>query len=434
MMLRRARELEEMTVACRRDLHRYPESGFLEFRTMSVIYHTLLSLGYEVRYGESVTDTRAILGLPPKERIEREKARAIAEGADEKLISALPDGCTGIVAVINGTKGGSGRTVAFRFDMDANELSESHETAHRPFAEGFSSLHESTMHACGHDGHIAIGLTAARLIAENRAAFSGRVKLIFQPAEEGVRGAHAMTAAGVADDVDFFFSGHIGISALRSGTLYTSAGGFMCAAKYDVEFLGGSAHAALRPEQGRNALLAAAQAALSLHGISRHGEGASRVNVGVLNAGSGRNIIPEHALLQFELRGENESVIEYMKERSAAIIRSAADIYAVDHCMDCVGASGTFLPDPGLAHELAMIAEESGIFSEVYEYGEMKASEDCTELMNRVVCSGGKATYFLFGSALSAPHHTPRFDFDEKTLTDAAAFLAMLAVKYAGCR
>ncbi len=430
-LIKKAQEHEADTISVRRDLHKYPESGFFEFRTMSIVYHTLISLGYEVRYGESVTKPEAIIGLPSKSRIEEEKKRAISEGADEKLVLSLPDGCTGVVGVIHGSKSGEGKTVAFRFDIDSNELSEAHSNIHKPYEEGFSSVHKGLSHACGHDGHTAIGLTLARIIAESKDNFSGTVKLIFQPAEEGVRGAAGMVAAGVVDDVDIFFSGHIGISANRAGSIYTSTGAFLCATKFDVEFIGKSAHAGLRPQEGKNALLAAAQAALSLHGISRHGGGASRINVGVLNAGTSRNIIPDHAVLRFETRGENSEINNFMIKRAEAVIKSSACIYDVDAKTECVGRADSFVPDPEFAREIAQLAKESGIYSEVHEYGEMNASEDCSEFMNRVVSRGGKASYFLYGTNLASAHHTSEFDFDEKTMTDAVAFLSVLAIKYA---
>lgn len=430
-LIKRAKDLEAYTVAVRRDLHKHPESGFFEFRTMSIIYHTLVELGFDVRYGEAVTDTNAILGLPSKTRIEEEKSRAVSEGADEELIRSLPDGCTGLVAVLHGTGIGKGKTVAFRFDIDSNELSESESDNHKPHSEGFSSIHKGMAHACGHDGHTAIGLSLAKILAENKDEFSGTVKLIFQPAEEGVRGAAGMVASGVVDDVDYFFSGHIGISANRSGVLFTSTDKFLCASKFDAEFFGKSSHAGLKPEEGKNALLAAAQAALSLHGISRHGAGASRINVGVLNAGTGRNVIPDHALLLFETRGENSEINGFMVERAEAIIKASAEIYGVDFRMQCVGRADSIVPDPIFAHEIALIAKDSSIYSEVHEYGIMSASEDCSEFINRVVSHGGKATYLLFGSKLASAHHTSEFDFDEKTMTDAVAFLSILALKYA---
>ena len=296
---------------------------------------------------------------------------------------------------------------------------------------GYASIHDGFAHTCGHDGHVAIGLTLAKLLSENLDLFSGKVKLIFQPAEEGVRGARAMVSAGVVDDVDYFFSGHIGIAADKSKTIFASTENFLCATKFDAEYFGESSHAGLKPEEGRNALLAAAQSAISLHSISRHSLGSSRINVGVISGGSGRNVIPSYAQIQFETRGENSKINDFMKSRAKTIIESSALMYDVEYSIKCVGDAESFEIKDDFGTEIAAEACQSGIFDNVQEKGSMNASEDCTAFMNRVESRGGKATYMMLGTDLKSNHHTPEFDFDEQTLTDAAAFFAILAVKYA---
>ena len=429
-IIKRSRDLYCETVRIRRDLHKYPEKGFCEYRTVSVIVGYLSELGYDVKYGNEVIDPHSVLGLPHKDILAREKIRAINDGADKKLVESLCDGGTAVVATISSQRSGGGKTVASRFDMDCNELYESDASDHIPASTGFSSKYAGCAHACGHDGHVAIGLTLARLLAENRDSIGGTVKLIFQPAEEGVRGANAMVAAGVVDDVDYFFSGHIGIAATKKGTMFASTGAFLCATKYDAEFFGVSSHAGLKPEEGKNALLAAAHATLALHTISRHGKGASRINVGVINGGTSRNVIPDYAKIQFETRGETNEINDYVKSRARSIISSSASMYDVDYKLNCVGHADAFVNDPEYAKEIADFANGTGVFSEVYVNGKMNASEDCTAFMNRVVERGGKASYFMFGTHLKSPHHTSKFDFDENVMTDAAAFLAILALKY----
>ncbi len=430
-LIKKAYELREETVGIRRDIHKYPEQGFCEFRTCSVIIKRLQELGFDVKFGNSAIRTESVLGLPDRKTLECEKERAISEGADRSIVNLLDNGGTAVVASIKGTQGGSGKTVAFRFDIDCNELTESIDCKHLPAKNGFGSVHDGCMHACGHDGHIAIGLTLAHLLSDNKELFSGTVKLIFQPAEEGVRGAQAMVDAETVDDVDHFLSGHIGISAVQPSTLYTSTGEFLCASKFDADFFGTASHAGLKPEEGRNALLAAAQSALSLHSISRHGSGPSRINVGVIAGGSGRNVIADHAQIQFETRGGNAKINEYMVKSAERIVASAASMYDVDHLLKCVGKADDFEPDPDFAHEIAITAENSGIYKSIFEYASMNASEDCTAFMNRVAARGGRASYMLFGTELAAPHHTPMFDFDENTMTEASAFLSILAIKYA---
>ena len=430
-IIEEAKLLREEAVRLRRDFHKFPERGFCEFRTASIIIKYLTDLGFDVRYGSDVISTDHIFGAPDSTLLSTEKNRALSEGVSEEIVDALYGGATGVVATIKGDGSGNGKVVAFRFDIDCNELSEAVDESHRPFKEGFSSVHDGCAHACAHDGHVAIGLTLAKFLSANRDSFSGTVKLIFQPAEEGVRGAAAMVAAGVVDDVDYFFSGHLGISADRRGAFACSTDRFLCASKFDAEFFGKSAHAGLSPQSGNNALLAAAQAALSLHGISRHGDGASRINVGVINGGSGRNVIPEYAKIMFETRGESDHINSYMVERAQSIIKASAEIYGVDYDMRCVGHASSFKPDTDFSKEVLEIACETEIFNNVIIKANMNASEDCTAFMNRVVGNGGKASYFLFGTDLASPHHTPNFDINEDSLVDAVAMLAVIAISFA---
>lgn len=123
---------------------------------------------------------------------------------------------------------------------------------------------------------------------------------------------------------------------------------FMATTKFDVRFTGVAAHAGGKPEEGRNALLAAAQAAIALHGIAPHSEGASRVNVGVMQAGSGRNVVPADALLKVETRGESEAINQYVFERAQAVITGAAALYGVTAGINLMGAATSSVPSrPG---------------------------------------------------------------------------------------
>ena len=430
-LIEEAKLLRDEAVRLRRDFHKYPERGFCEFRTASVIVNYLLDLGFDVKYGKDVVNKDYIFGAPDAELLASEKSRALSEGVSEELIDAMDGGATAVVATVKGTKAGNSKVVAFRFDIDCNELSESSCKEHRPNAEGFASVHNGCTHACGHDGHAAIGLALAKLLSANKDTFSGTVKLIFQPAEEGVRGAAAMVAAGVVDDVDYFFSGHLGISANKRGTLACSSDSFLCASKFDAEFFGKSAHAGLAPQAGNNALLAAAQATLSLHGISRHGDGASRINVGVISGGSGRNVIPEYSKIMFETRGETDLINSYMVDRAESIIKASAEIYGVDSKMRCVGHASSYKPDAEFSQIIYGIVNETALFDNVVLKAEMNASEDCTAFMNRVTENGGKASFFMYGTDLASPHHTPEFDINEDSLVDAIALLAIMAIKFA---
>ena len=155
------------------------------------------------------------------------------------------------------------------------------------------------------------------------------------------------------------------------------------------------------------------------------------INVGVISGGSVRNVIPSYAQIQFETRGENSEINEYMKSRAKTIIEASALTFDVKSKLECVGDAEGYTVNDEFGDEVAAEARKSGIFDIVNAKGNMNASEDCTAFMNRVISRGGKATYMMFGSDLTSNHHTPEFDFDEQTMTDASALLMLLVLKYA---
>ena len=423
-----AEELKDEMVERRRDLHRHPETGWTEFRTASMIIGELKNLGYDVKFGADVIDEKSMMGVPSEAELADYMQRAINEGADPELVKKMAGGKTGIVATLKTDK--PGKTVAFRFDMDCNDVEEERCDEHRPAKEGFASEHKKAMHACGHDGHVTIGLSAAKLLAANKARLAGTVKLIFQPAEEGVRGAFAMMNAGVVDDVDYLFGGHIGFKATADNCLVTMTDGFLATTKLDAEFTGVSAHAGAAPEQGKNALLAAAQAAISLNTIPRHSKGSSRINVGVLNAGTGRNVVPDIAAIKLETRGATTEIDEYMVTEAKRILNACAAMYDVKVKITMAGAAPACFADKELGHEVAELIEEKCHYDEVVEYVDMGGSEDCGYFMERVQQHGGRALYMMYGTKIAAGHHNSHFDFNEDCLWKAAATVTEIAVHF----
>jgi len=423
-----AEELKDEMVERRRDLHRHPETGWTEFRTASMIIGELKKLGYDVKFGADVIDEKSMMGVPSEAELADYMQRAISEGADPELVKKMAGGKTGIVATLKTDK--PGKTVAFRFDMDCNDVEEERCDEHRPAKDGFASEHKKAMHACGHDGHVTIGLSAAKLLAANKARLAGTIKLIFQPAEEGVRGAFAMMNAGVVDDVDYLFGGHIGFKATADNCLVTMTDGFLATTKLDAEFTGVSAHAGAAPEQGKNALLAAAQAAISLNTIPRHSKGSSRINVGVLNAGTGRNVVPDIAAIKLETRGATTEIDEYMVTEAKRILNACAAMYDVKVKITMAGAAPACFADKELGHEVAELIEEKCHYDEVVEYVDMGGSEDCGYFMERVQQHGGRALYMMYGTKIAAGHHNNHFDFNEDCLWKAAATVTEIAVHF----
>ena len=412
-------------VARRRDLHKHPEVAWTEYRTASIVAAALTELGYEVHTGAEVVKTEAMMGVPPAQELAEQEKRALAQGAAPAWLGKMHGGKTGVVGVLRFAR--PGPTVALRFDMDANDMVESDDAAHRPNHEGFTSSNKGAMHACGHDGHTVIGLTVAEVLASLQDELAGTIKFIFQPAEEGARGAKAMVAAGVADDVDYLLGMHLGMNLRKTGQVSCNTEGFLATTKIDAEFTGVPAHAGAAPEQGHNALLAAACAALNLHAIARHSQGASRINVGVMHAGTGRNVVPARALLKLETRGTTSAVERYMYEQAVRILHAAAAMYDVKVALQEMGGAAGGGNTPALVARLEEVARRNGVFSEILPAVNIGGSEDCTYFMERVQQRGGQAAYIMVGTEESAGHHDSRFDFDEQAMPLAAQFLALAA-------
>lgn len=418
--------------AWRRDFHHFAESGWVEFRTAAKVAEILHQLGYQLALGRDVVDADSRMGLPDEATLAQALIRAREQGAPEKWLAAFEGGFTGIVATLD--TGRPGPTLAFRVDMDALDLSEAEDESHRPFRDGFASCNPGMMHACAHDGHTTIGLGLAQVLKQYEGQLNGIIKLIFQPAEEGTRGARAMVAAGALDNIDYFTAIHIG-TGVPAGTVVCGADNFMATTKFDARFTGVAAHAGGKPEEGRNALLAAAQAALALHSIAPHSEGASRVNVGVMQAGSGRNVVPASALLKVETRGETDAINQYVFERARSVIAGAATLYGVSADVRMMGAATASAPTPAWVNYLREQASQvDGVRQAIDKVKAPAGSENATLMMARVQQNDGIASYMVFGTDLSAGHHNEKFDFDERIMTVAINTLARTALNFPWAR
>lgn len=408
----------------RRDFHKYAESGWVEFRTASIVASKLASWGFEVKAGREVVAEEARMGVPPKKFLREQEERALGQGAAAEWMEHLSGGFTGVVGILDSGK--PGPTIAFRVDMDALDLQESAEPDHVPVSGNFASVNTNMMHACGHDAHTSIGLGLAAVLSQHKDQLQGRVKLIFQPAEEGVRGAKAMVEAGVVDDVDYLFACHVG-AGIPLGEVVCGTFGYLATTKIDVTYTGVAAHAGGQPEEGKNALLAACSAVMNLHAISRHSSGNSRINVGALQAGSGRNIIPHHASFKLETRGETSEVNEYILSRAMDIIQGSAAMYDVTSCIDIVGKASSSDPSTELLPFIRAQASKVDEVHSILDANQASGSEDATYFLERVKQRGGLATYMLFGTTLAAGHHNEKFDIAEEVMKIAVKTLASCA-------
>ncbi len=426
-IVRAAQGLKDKTIARRRDFHKYAEAAWTEFRTASVVAKTLADLGYEVLTGDEAVEATAMMGVPSAAELDRHFQRAVGQGAPVAWAEKMRGGKTGVVGVMRFTN--PGPTVALRVDMDANDLVEAADEKHRPYREGFASANTGAMHGCGHDGHTATGLGVAEVLAGLKDRLAGTIKLIFQPAEEGVRGAKAMVARGVVDDVSYVIGAHLGINLKKTGQVACRTEGFLATTKLDAIFTGKPAHAGGAPEQGRNAILAAATATLNLHAISRHSQGASRINVGVIQGGTGRNVIPAQALIKVETRGATTAINDYVYGEAVRIIEAAAGMHGCTVTMQLMGGAAGCENDEALVARIGQVAKRQGLFSEILPAGNIGGSEDCTFFMERVQQKGGQAAYVMIGTELTAGHHDGFFDINEDALVPGIALLAGVAAE-----
>lgn len=393
----------------RREFHRYPESGWTEFVTTAKIVKTLREMGFCVKLGPDIINREFILG-----RDEDDVAHALKEAEtliDAELLTQM-DGLSGCAAILE--TGKPGPVFAFRFDIDCVQVQESNASEHRPHAEGFASTRPGLMHACGHDGHAAIGLGVANWLMKNQAQLKGTYKLIFQPAEEGVRGAKPITESGILDDVDYFLALHLGAGAKENEVLLDIKG-MQCSTKIDFTFQGKSAHAGADPHQGNNALAGACNAAMLMLAAPRHGEGSTRVNVGTIRAGEGRNVIPASGQLQIEVRGANQTITTFLEDYVTRCAESSALLYGLTYQKRLMGEAIDITNSPEMITLLTEVVETIPTIR-INNDSCLGGSEDASIMIRRVQDRGGLAAYILVGSDLPGGHHQTRFDFNEQAM------------------
>ena len=418
----------DQLIEIRRHLHTMPEEGWSEFTTTAFIVGKLREYGYEVLLGKKVINPDNCLGRNLKV-VEAGLKLARENGVSEELLAEM-DGLTGCVGVMD--TGRPGPTLAIRFDIDCVPVTESTEDCHIPAREGFISKRPGLMHACGHDAHTSTGLAVAHWFADNVDQMNGKIKILFQPAEEGVRGAAGMAASGILDDADYFLGAHIAMMC-KSGEVSVNPYGFLCTTKLDVTYTGRPAHAGVEPNAGHNAMAAACNAFVQLLGIARHGSGMTRINVGQLVAGEGRNVIPSHAVMKMEVRGETGEINQYMYDSAVNIIKGCALSQNCEYTIEKMGEAVDLTNDPELVKVLTEAVGNVEGMTARQDPMNFGGSEDATILARRVQAHGGKAAFFVLGADRPSGHHTAKFDIDEKALDKGLAVWAnaiKLILKY----
>ncbi len=426
-------QITAQTVAFRRDLHSFPELAWLEYRTTSKIAELFIQLGYAVVMGKDAIVPEARLTVPCAETCARHKARAIIQGAQPPLVALMDDGLTGLWVDI---PFGPGPVLAFRFDMDANAITESNSAEHAPAAQGFCSQNTGIMHACGHDGHVAmgvgLGLALHALKEQDQAPLQGTIRLIFQPAEEVGQGAKAMLAAGVMQGVQEVYGIHLGVQACQPHMLMAGTTHFLANTTFEVRFSGQSAHSGIAPQEGRNALLAATTAIQGMLSIARHGHGETRVNIGQLRVDGAPNVVPCNAFLVGETRAVEKSINAWMVQEAERICHGAAQMWACSCEFTPIGSCVNGFSDEALALEICTIAQHMPCFTSIVPSAKFMASEDFTWFLEHAQEQGGQGTYIQLGVDLKGGHHAADFDFDEQALLRGIELLLRIILQKIG--
>lgn len=415
----------------RREFHKYPENGWREIRTSARIAEILMDMGYEVLMGHDVVCYDEVIDLvkPDAEEMAMLKARAVEQGAKPELVERT-QGVPGVIAEYD--TGVEGPVTAFRFDIDCLPYDEPKKEGYRPYDEGYASENEGADHACGHDAHTAIGLGIADQLLQLKNIKKGKVRLIFQPAEETFCGALSIIAKGHLDDVNNFLALHVALDGegapLPSHTIGCGCKDFLSDRQLDITFHGKAAHPCGASQEGKNALLAACTAAINLHAITPHGEGLHRINVGKIESGIAPNTIAPSALLVVEYRGVSQNIAEYVGRRVFDIIEGAARMYDMEYSVKDYGEVPAGKSDDAMMEVVERAAKKVDWFEKIIFEGSVGGTDDAAAMMTRVQKNGGIGAYVGIGTNTTMPVHNEEFDIDEDCI-DAAIELCMNALE-----
>jgi len=375
-------------ISLRRDIHRHPELAFEEHRTAALVADKLEGWGYRVHRGI---------------------------------------GGTGVVATL--VRGRGTRRLGIRADMDALPIDEAS-------GAGWTSVHAGVMHACGHDGHTAMLLAAARHLAEH-GSFDGTLHLIFQPAEEGGGGALRMMADGLFErfPCDAVFAMH-NMPGIEQGRFVLREGAAMASSDYaTVTITGAGGHGAM-PHRAADPIVAAASIVMALQTIvSRNVDPlqAAVVTVGALHGGKANNVIPASATLEISVRALDRAVRATIERRVKALVAAQAESFDVQAQIDWRPGYAVLVNTPAetvFAREVA--SELVGAERVTLQGPPLTGSEDFAFMLERV-----PGSYVLIGNGTdSGPGgggcmvHNPGYDFNDDNVATGSAYWVLLAERF----
>jgi amidohydrolase len=380
-------QLTESVIDLRRTLHQWPELGFQETRTSALVTERLQALGMEVRTG-------------------------VAQ--------------TGVLGTLRGN--GAGKTVLLRADMDGLPIEEA---SGAPYA----SQNHGIMHACGHDGHTAILLTAARVLAQRRQQFSGTVKFAFQPAEElPPGGAKGMIEEGVLEHprVDATFGLHLW-NGLPVGKIGVDEGPIMASVdRFDIVIKGVGSHGAY-PHTGVDPIVVGSHVVTALQTVvSREVPPLAPVvvTVGTFQGGTAFNVIPSHVELSGTVRTVDARIRDEMPSRLERIVRGVTSGMRAECSFNYAFGYPVTVNDVSMAQFARRVAGAIVGDANVVSAGMTMGAEDMSYFLDAV-----PGCYLRLGSGnpdngIIHPHHSALFNFDEAALSIGVELLARLTLTY----
>jgi len=379
-------DLKDELVALRRDFHMHPELCFREVRTSKVVGDYLESLGLEVKRGI---------------------------------------GKTGVVGLLKG----DGKTVMLRADIDALPIQELNDVPYK-------SKNDNAMHACGHDGHTAMLLVAAKILAKHKDEIKGNIKFVFQPCEETMpSGAKAMLDDGVLEDphVDSAFGIHL-VSHVPTGMIGIREGAIMAAGdKFVIDIIGKGGHCA-SPNVSVDPVVASSYVIQALQTIaSREIDPLDAIvlTIGSIEGGTTFNVIPQDVKITGTVRTLSECLHKEIPGKLERIVKGVCEAFRARYHIDYQAGVPILVNDPGAVRLVRSIAEEVVGKDHVFDFQWM-AYEDMSYFLREV-----PGAFYIIGSSnkdkgTDYPHHNPRFDIDEDSLSIGVEMHVRLAQAFLG--
>ena len=379
-IVNRVAAMHEEITAWRRDLHAHPEIGFDVHRTAGIV---------------------------------AEKLKAF--GCDE-IVPGI--GKTGVVGIIRGRKSASGKVVGLRADMDALPIQEATGVA-------YASRTPGKMHACGHDGHTAMLLGAARYLCETR-NFDGTVVVVFQPNEEGLTGSLAMIEDGLMDrfGIQQVYGMHtsptheLGKFALCAGPMLAACD------KFTIEITGKGSHAG-RPHEGVDPVVVAAQTIMALQTIASRNVNpldAVVVSTCMVRAGEAFNIIPQSMTLIGTIRTLSETVRSQTHARMREIAEGTAALFGATAQATFEGDVPVTVNDAEKTRFARSVAGEIAGEGNVKEMRPIMGAEDFSHMLRKA-----PGAFIMLGNGLGPGLHNPGYDFNDAAIPLGVSYWVRLA-------